>query len=458
MDQLKNTTQETRLHFLDYWRIIRIRKTVILAVFLLVVITATVVTLMLPERYASTASIQVDQEHPDISGVGEMPYANGYDPYFLLTEFQTIQSHAVLSLVSDAMHLKEKWGKKYNNGQPMTEEEVEDLIKKNLDLTQLRNTKFIQIKAFSDNPQEAADLANQVAKSYKEYRSDEYDALKNGGIESLDQQLKEQDDKVKQAQDKVDELRTKLKINDAMANAPSAAALMTADRVRELDARRVTEEADYNSQKTLLETLKSQKPEELRQALPTAVNDTQLSDLLSELDLADQALIRMQIDYTPDHPKYKNAQKLVDDLNHKIDARVDGILVGLEAKVAAAKSALDTLTKDIADAEQTDIDTASKAAPYFAAKEDLEREQRLREVLALRVKQEGIDKALPKGRMVTIMDPANVDNKAVQPNKPLNIILGVVFGLVVGVGLAFFIEYLDTSVKTIDDVERALQA
>jgi capsular exopolysaccharide synthesis family protein len=31
-------------------------------------------------------------------------------------------------------------------------------------------------------------------------------------------------------------------------------------------------------------------------------------------------------------------------------------------------------------------------------------------------------------------------------------------GLVVGVGLAFFIEYLDTSVKTIDDVERMLQS
>ena len=44
------------------------------------------------------------------------------------------------------------------------------------------------------------------------------------------------------------------------------------------------------------------------------------------------------------------------------------------------------------------------------------------------------------------------------PNKKLNIILGIAFGLLVGVGLAFFIEYLDTSVKTIDDVERALQA
>ena len=34
-------------------------------------------------------------------------------------------------------------------------------------------------------------------------------------------------------------------------------------------------------------------------------------------------------------------------------------------------------------------------------------------------------------------------------------ILGIVIGLMVGIGLAFFIEYLDTSVKTIDDVERA---
>ena len=49
--------QETKLHFLDYWRIIRIRKTVILAVFLLVVITATLVTFILPESFSSMARI-----------------------------------------------------------------------------------------------------------------------------------------------------------------------------------------------------------------------------------------------------------------------------------------------------------------------------------------------------------------------------------------------------------------
>ena len=110
MDQLKNSPQETKLHFLDYWRIIRIRKTVILAVFLLVVITATVVTLMYPESFASSSRILVEQEHPDIgpmNGNGQGPL---YDPYFLQTEFEVIQSHEVLGRVIDAMNLNEVLG------------------------------------------------------------------------------------------------------------------------------------------------------------------------------------------------------------------------------------------------------------------------------------------------------------------------------------------------------------
>jgi len=59
--------------------------------------------------------------------------------------------------------------------------------------------------------------------------------------------------------------------------------------------------------------------------------------------------------------------------------------------------------------------------------------------------------------MVEIVDKAVPGVRPVRPNKPLNIALGIIIGLVVGVGLAFFIEYLDTSVKTIDDVERSLQ-
>ena len=76
----------------------------------------------------------------------------------------------------------------------------------------------------------------------------------------------------------------------------------------------------------------------------------------------------------------------------------------------------------------------------------------------MKIASEQIDVSLPKSMMVEIVDTAKPGLRPVRPNKPLNIALGIIIGLVVGVGLAFFIEYLDTSVKTIDDVERSLQS
>jgi len=459
MDQLKNSPQETRLHFLDYWRIIRIRKTVILAVFLLVVITATVVTLMYPESFASTARIQVEQEKTDIASLSNSGnLGSGFDPYFLLTEFETIQSGAVLTGVIDAMDLKAKWGKKYNNGVPMNESDVEDMIKGRLDLRNIRNTKFIEIKAYSDSAQEAADLANQVARSYRDYRAKEFNDLKNHGILSLRQQLQDQDATIATLQSNVDFLRVSLNIPDSYANGSSAAPLMTADRLKELSSLRVSKEAEYTQQATMLDSLKKMDREKLRNALPIAYSDTELNSLKQELDLAEQNLIKIELDQNVDHPKYQNAKKSVDDLKRKIDDRVDGILDGLQTKVESAKAFLDTIIKAMEDAQKTDIEMASRSAPYFAAKKTLDNANHWREILSMKTEGEKVEVSLPKARMVAIMDSAVPQNKAVRPNKPLNIILGVVFGLVVGVGLAFFIEYLDTSVKTIDDVERTLGA
>ena len=111
------------------------------------------------------------------------------------------------------------WGKKYNNGQPLERKaRLEDIIKHNLDLHTVRNTKLIEIRAFSDNPDEAFRLTRQIAESYKLYRQDQYDELKTHGIKSLQTQLDEQDQKVDAAQEKVDNLRKELNIPDSMAN------------------------------------------------------------------------------------------------------------------------------------------------------------------------------------------------------------------------------------------------
>src|SRR6266498_826717 len=99
MDPLKvPPPQETKLHFLDYWRIIRIRKTVILAVFLLVVLTTTAVTYILPKSFMSSVRIKVQKDIADVDTMAGSKSLSAFDPFFIQTEFEVIQSASVLDL------------------------------------------------------------------------------------------------------------------------------------------------------------------------------------------------------------------------------------------------------------------------------------------------------------------------------------------------------------------------
>src|SRR6266480_4631753 len=87
---------EVKLHFLDYWRIIRIRKTVILAVFLLVAITTTLVTFILPESFASMVRMKVEKDAPDVPGIGLERAYTGFHPYWVHDQSGTTPSHSIL--------------------------------------------------------------------------------------------------------------------------------------------------------------------------------------------------------------------------------------------------------------------------------------------------------------------------------------------------------------------------
>jgi len=460
MDPLRvPAPQETKLHFLDYWRIIRIRKTVILAVFLLVVITATLVTFILPESYSSMARIKVERDQSDVSFLTD-PRMGGpqYDPYFIQNEFETIKSERVLSNVVATLNLNEEWGKKYNGGLPFKTHESIARIKQMMDLQPERNTSFIDIKVYSEKPEEAARLANEIANAYRSYRWETRKLLSMGGIDALEERMKEAEAKVHAAQTNVDGLRERYQISDAMASADAPTMLMTAETLRRMEANRIEIEGQFMQQEMLLEKLQSMPREKLIYALPTASPDPILTSLLEQRTLAEQGLIVKQKDFGEQHPEVVKLRSQVEDIKMKINDQVDGILLGLDSRVSAVREQLKKLKEEVEKAKANDIATASKTQPYWEAKRKLEELQRFNQVLAMKIASEKIEVSLPKTTMVEVMDPALPGIRPVKPNKPLNIALGIIIGLVVGVGLAFFIEYLDTSVKTIDDVERSLQS
>ncbi|HEX5221156.1 MAG TPA: polysaccharide biosynthesis tyrosine autokinase [Verrucomicrobiae bacterium] len=461
MDPLKlQPQQETRLHFLDYWRIIRIRKTVIIAVFLLVVITATLVTFILPEYFASTARIKVDRDRSDIeelTGANAMRF-NAYDPYFIQTEFEIIQSETILGRVIEALDLNTKWGKKMMDGNKLKTSETLALLRARLDLRPVRNTTLIDIRVLSENANEARDLANQVAETYRKWRLDKGYELVQGGLESLRQQAKQQDEEIAKVTKELEELRSKLQISEVDALFTYPQPLMEQEEYKRYNQERLEREIIYTGRLEQFRKLSALSKLELRDVLPGLEIDPTLTELINELNAADQKFKSLGQDISAKHPesiRITEQQKL---LNEKIDARVSGILRRLETEVAVLKAQLDSLDKSVETARDLDQKKLTQSRPYYNKKRELEDMIDFRRLLTRKVNLEEIDLNLPKSAQVEIIEYAIPSTKAFRPNKTLNIILGVLIGLVVGVGLAFFIEYLDTSVKTIDDVERSLQS
>ena len=457
MDSTKTQApQEAKLHFLDYWRIIRIRKTVILAVFLLVVITATLVTFVLPEYYSSVARIKVERDQTDIGGISSQQLMPGYDPYFIQTEFEVIQSEIILSNVIAALDLNKTWAEEFNAGKPLKTTETMTILKGRMDLRPVRNTSLIEVRVTLLDAKEAADLANAIAKAYQTHRVEQRKRLTMSGIEALKQSWQEQAEELERVQKEVERLRVDLKVPDSFVHENAPSVMFSMETLRSFEAQRIEAKAEFVRQEALLKGLKEYSLEELAQAIPTAAPDLQLSGLLEQRVLAEQKLVSLKKEFGEQYSEVQKVSGQVEDLQTKIKDRVNGILLGLQARVSSLKQGLDVLTQEVESAKQTDIELASKTRPYFDAKRKLDELQRFQQAIRMKMLAEETDVSLPRNSMVEIVDFATPGLRPVKPNKTLNIVLGIIIGLVVGVGLAFFIEYLDTSVKTIDDVERTL--
>ncbi len=106
----------------------------------------------LPDTYMSMARVQLEA------------FSN-FDPYRVQTDLEKIRSDPALTKVAAALSLPERWGKKYGVNQPMAISEVCALLRRSIELVPIRNTALVEIQAFSDDPIEAAALANAVAET-----------------------------------------------------------------------------------------------------------------------------------------------------------------------------------------------------------------------------------------------------------------------------------------------------
>ncbi len=97
------------------------------------------------------------------------------------------------------------------------------------------------------------------------------------------------------------------------------------------------------------------------------------------------------------------------------------------------------------------------AQDYVDAKREFETDQQLLQIDEAEADQRDDYQIRCTDESIVVHEEPQISQSPVSPNVTLNLVLGAVVGLIFGVGIAFFLEYLDTSVKSLEDVERYLQ-
>ncbi|RKY90300.1 hypothetical protein DRQ15_07710, partial [candidate division KSB1 bacterium] len=128
-------------------------------------------------------------------------------------------------------------------------------------------------------------------------------------------------------------------------------------------------------------------------------------------------------------------------------------IITAETEVEALQAKEDALKK-IVDQHLLKLDTLPEKSLKLAR---LERAKKLNENLYMMMKEKYEESRITRAGQIgkiRIVDPAVPPEFPISPKKKLNLILATLVGLGLGIGVVFFLEYLDNSVRTVEDVER----
>ncbi|HDO25082.1 MAG TPA: hypothetical protein ENG95_00375, partial [Nitrospirae bacterium] len=180
-----------------------------------------------------------------------------------------------------------------------------------------------------------------------------------------------------------------------------------------------------------------------------------------KLKEAELALAKYRMQHNINILPQSGAQSAVEDIKAEY-ARLQALLAGYSQrytdehpKVIEIKAQIRSLRNKIDGLEG--VDRGSTTMEFRVLEREVQANKHMYESLLERLKEIDLSSTLNVNN-ISIIDSAQVPNRPVKPNIPLNMALSVMAGLVMGAGLGFFVDYLDTTIKSPQDVKDILES
>ncbi len=473
--------KQDEINLRDYIYVIRKWLWVIVAVLVTIVLIAAIRSLRQIPIYQATARIMIERETPGIVPFKESSWWDDWEEYFQ-TQQKIITSHALAKKVLQKLEMME---------QPSEEQPQEEQIqKKNFSLNALKthileffggqesplsetakasleekqvieglldmimvspvsDSRLVDVSVISFDREQTTLIANTLVETYIEQN---LDVKVNASKEAVHWLVEEVETARKKMADSEAALQ-KYKEQYAITSFEERQSIVMqklsdlSEAVNNAKIKRITLEARYQE-------LQKYSPEQL-ESFPEVVENYMVQLLKVDLARRESELSDLQKKFRSKHPNINAVRSQIRSLQKRIEAEVKQVVNSITRENETARGQEQELAKALEEQKQEVLEFNNKAIMYGILRNEAESNRWIYNTLLQKMKETSISERLESSN-IRIVDRASIPGFPIAPRRKRDIMLAVVVGIMLGITLAFFLEYLDNTLKTPEDVKQFL--
>jgi succinoglycan biosynthesis transport protein ExoP len=322
-----------------------------------------------------------------------------------------------------------------------------DVLAANLKAEPLPDTRMLVVSFTHTDPILAADIADNVAQVFIQRSFESKTEKYTKTSEWLDRTTRELLAKVQQAEKELADYSGSHNIysSDGKEN-------LAIEKLTKLHGETTRAQTERMMKQSLYEEVKAGRVSQL----PESFADPRMGELQKKLGELSATQSQLSVTYGPKHPKVIEVNEQIAAIQRQLEDSRKSLEAKLKADYERALRDEGSLGGALSIAQGEAAQQNQAAIQFNILKKSVDTANSLYSDFLQKTNQAKIQEH-EQHSDTKMIDPPQVPISPIAPNRPRTILIGFAVSLLAGIGLALFLEYLDNTVKTVEDVSRYTQ-
>jgi polysaccharide biosynthesis transport protein len=446
------------LHLTDYIKVIKKRRRFVFTFFVAVFVLGLAATLATTPIYMATSSLLIEKNERSGSLNPNYGFSTSYDPDFVETQYQLIKSTAVARKVVDLLAQDPTFNKYYGKllkaeagNREANYDEVAKMVRGGIIVNPIKNTKIVDVSYMTESAELAEIIANTIAKAYIEVLLELSISSTQYTMQWMTKKAEEEKEKLEKSERSLQQYmkgQNFVAVEDKVAVVPQ--------KLAEINSQLIKAETKRKEAESLYKQVKDITGDVSAAENVTAVSsDMTVQSLRQQILKAEQHAMELANKYGAKHPAMMRANEDIKVLKTKREQEIKRVIASIKTEYEIARSNEGGLRGLLSATNAEALAVNDKLIEYKVLSRDVETNRQLYDSLIKKIKEQSVIEQV-RSANVLLVEKAEKPYSPVTPKTTRNLLVSLILGLLGGIGMAFFIEYLDQTIKTPEEAELKL--